>query len=406
MAHRGLVKLEPENFTITTDQTTLGTVGINLTFPGGSLMVDWGDGSPKEIFISDAELTKNYSSTGTYDIKISGDLDQITKFIADNSRIIGITDFKTGLLTNLRLQDNLLTALDLTNVSISGQILAYSNPSLSSITFASSGNGTVTDFEMFSCNLASLDLTSVPISNTFFVYSNASLSSITFSSSGNGTVTNFRAYSCNLSSLDLSNVPIASFFWVRLNSSLSSITFSGSGNGQVTNFQAHSCDLSSLDLSNVPISTTFLAHSNSSLSSIIFSSSGNGTISDFEVFSCNLSSLDLSNVSIAGFFWVYSNSSLSSMTFSGSGNGVLIDFRAFSCSLPNIDFSVFPTSDGVSIRVQNNSFAAIEHDDQIINLDATGWINGILNILTGNTARTPASDTAFNNMIANGWTIS
>jgi hypothetical protein len=389
--------------TLTTDQTTLQQVGINRTY-SGIAEINWGDGSFTRC-TSGAEALHDYGSTGTYSIKLgAASNSSTTSLIADNNRITGVSGLKTGLLTDLRLYSNLITGnLDLTNAPVSGILSLYSNASLSGVTFASSGNSMLTSTNIRNCNLSTLNLQNVPVSGYFECRSNPLLASITFASSGNGTLTQFRGYSCNFTSLDFTNVPISGLFYAYLNSNLTSITFASSGNGTVSNMLIYSCNLSSLDLSNVPISGTFNINGNTNLSSVTHSST-NGTTTVYYIYNCNLTSLDVSNITISGSFIARDNSSLSSITFNAS-NGSLGIFDVDRCNLPNIDFSVFSNSDGITIEYQDNSMTSTEVDNQLINLDSTSWINGDIEIDGTNAARTSASDTAYNNLIANGWTI-
>jgi len=255
-------------FTITTDQSVLTTVGINFTFTG-TITVDWGDGSASENFVSGVEKLHNYLSTGNYAIEITGDTGDITEMVANSNRITSIDNLKTGLLINLQVADNLLTELDLQNAPISGLFYTFSNPLLTNIVFASSGNGVLTDIRMYQCAII---------------------------------------------------------------------------------------------------------------------------IVDFQ------------NLFIDAFVRIYDNYTIESVLFSAT-NGEMKMFSAGNNLLPNIDFSSFATSDGKLVKLIGNGFTATEHDNQLINLDATGWVNNSLIILSGNTARTSASDAAYNNLIAKGWTI-
>jgi len=160
-----------------------------------------------------------------------------------------------------------------------------------------------------------------------------------------------------------------------------------------------------LDLSNAPIAISCNVGVNSNLTQVIFASSGNSLVTFFVGYLTKVSTYDFTNVPIGGVFYAYIISTLTTLTFAPSGNGALTDFRVYNTNIPPIDFLVFASSNGSSIRVSGNSWTATEHDNQLINLDATGWINGTLNIIAGNTARTSASDAAYNNLIAKGWTI-
>ncbi len=256
-------------FVLTTDQSSLQTVGIRLVFASGTITVDWGDGEDPENFTTGVELTHDYSSTDTYVITLTGDLTNITQFWADDCRFTNAT-LITGLLTSLRLQNNDLTFVD---------------------------------------------LTLAPVSQTFWVFNNSSLDTLIFASSGNGIINN-----------------------------------------------------------------TLLS-------------------------GCAFTSLDFSNVGVGGAIQA-PNMGMTSLIFAASGNSALTLFYLNGNSLPDIDFSVFPTSNGVVIRLQSNGFTSTEHDDQLINLDDTEWTGGSLTIVSGNDSRTSASDTAYTDLGTKSWSLS
>jgi len=176
--------------------------------------------------------------------------------------------------------------------------------------------------------------------------------------------------------------------------------------GLLTNFRIRqNLIVGSIDLSKAPVSNDFFTYDNSGHTEIILASSGNGTLDNVRMYNCNYSAIDFSNVNLRWQIFLFGNSSLNSLILPSSGNGAISAFHAYSCALPSIDFSVFPTSDGVSILLYSNGMPSTEVDNQLINLDGTGWINGTLNIAGTNAARTSASDTAYSNLISNGWAI-
>jgi hypothetical protein len=362
LSNRGVLNQVGEFIEITTDQSSLQTVGIQLVFAAGNLKVDWGDGSPMEDFVTGVELTHNYLSTSTYDIKIKGDLENITQFIADNSRITFIKNMISGLLTNFSINNNLYSGV--------------------------------------------LDMSLAPTSGVFRVDQNAGMTGIVHATLGNALITNYQYDGNDIQgNLDLTNQPVGGSFFGNNNSSHTGVDFANSGNTKITGLRLHDCDLDEiLDLTNVPVGTLIYTYNNPNFPGFTFSSTGNSVVTDFRNYGCALTSLDLTNVPVGNIFWNYDNFVLSSLTFSASGNTALLQAYLDDNILPNIDFSVFPSSTP-TIRLFNNSMTALEHDNQLINLDGTGWTGGTLAIIPGNTARTAASDTAYNNLIANGWTI-
>ena len=349
--------------TLATDQTTLKEVGISRTFTGIA-EINWGDGSFTRS-VSAIEDLKNYIGTGTYDIKLgAATTTSTTVLIADDSRITDVSDLKTGLLTNFRLENNLF--------------------------------------------IGTLDMANAPISNDFWCYSNPNLTGIMFSNAGNGQLNSIRIYSCDITGgLDLTNVPVTASLRCYSNPNLTGITFSNAGNGVLIDFQYHTCDITGiLDLSNTPVGGVFFGYSNPNLTGITFSNAGNSQITAFNMRACDITGiLDLSDLTFSSVIRLHSNPSLTDLLFAGSGHGALAVFEAYGCTLPDIGFSVFGVSDAIAIDLYNNAMSATEHNDQLINLAALGWLNGDLEILTGNATRTSASDTAYNTLIANGWTI-
>ena len=223
-----------------------------------------------------------------------------------------------------------------------------------------------------------------------------------------GLNTNTRLFSNLYSgSFDATNSPVKGAFHIYLNSGLTNIIHASTGNEQITSYFAYQTGLTNiLDLSNVPIAQSFNAYLCSSLPGITFASSGNGQTT-FNIFGCAFTTLDLSNVPLTGLFRAYSNTSLASITFANSGHGTISSIELYSCtSLGSVSFStISENQDGINIQRQNCGMSATDHDNQLIDINSTGWINGSLNITTGNTSRTAASDTAYNNLISNGWTI-
>ena len=362
-SNRGLIRtiVEEEKILITMTPTAGFTVGFNLTFTG-SIDIDFKDGGGKEALTSGIEKTHLYASAGTYIAEITGDFTNITKFIADNNRITFISGLKTGLLTDFRINNNLY--------------------------------------------VGALDMSNAPTSGLFWVDNNSGMTSIMHSSTGNAIITNYQYDGNDITGvLDLSNQPIGGVFYGYNNSNNTGITFASSGNSIVTGFRLYNNNLTALDLSNVPTGTLFYVYGNNNLITITHASSGNSVINDYRVQNTGLNStLTLTNQPIGNIFWVHDTSALLNILFSSTGNSALVSCYCDDNLLQNIDFSNFPTSTPI-IRLTGNSLTATEHDNQLINLDNQGWINGTLSITTGNTARTSASDTAYNNLIANGWTI-
>ena len=124
-----------------TDQSTLNTVTIYLTVnTGHSMTFDWGDGNTDAV-VCDGTLktvTHDYASTGTYSIRLAGDIDQVTDFRAYNQAwiqgsILGFASldsletlylYSTSVSGAISIIDGLtgLTALNLASTSVTGSL--------------------------------------------------------------------------------------------------------------------------------------------------------------------------------------------------------------------------------------------------------------------------------------------
>jgi len=440
-----------EKILLTMDMSTPSTATINLTFASGALQIDWKDGAAVQNFATGVNLAHTYTVSGTYIAEITGNFENITAFLAHSSKITTVTGLQTGLLTNLQLHNNLISGvLDLSEVLVSNLAFFYNNPSLTGITFASTGNQS-TDIEANDCYLTGvLNLANVPTAN-IDLNSNPLLTGVAFASSGNVLSSSFVMYSTGfVGVLDLSNKPIASTFNISDNPLLTAITFASTGNYPAQINVASTGLIGTLDLSNNPVSGTFSSHTcpaltgitfaasntiltslylygsnltggfslasvpvsgtvringNSLLTGITFASTGNGTVTTLNAYLCDLTgTLDLSNVPLAGVVSITNNANLTNVTFSSSGNGALTSFDAHDCALTNLDFSVFATSNGVYISLTDNNMSATEVDNQIISLDATGWTGGVINIDGNNAGSTAASAAAITSLMGKGWT--
>jgi len=359
-----------DSIKVTMTPTSGFVAGITLNFVGGTITIDWKDGTI-ENFTSTVEKTHTYVNAGTYVAEIYGDLINITGFTADNCRITNIENLKTGLLTGLNLQSNLISGnLDLSLAPISGTLQLYTN-TISSITFASSGNQTLSYCRLLGLPLINLDFSNVPVSGLLDIYNCTSLETITFKNSGNGKLTSFGFYNTKLVNVDLSHVPISGTISGGNNIYLESIIFSNSGNTIITSLNLGNTKLSALDLSNVPIGGVFGISTNALLTSLSFSSTGNANITSFTANSCNFSSLNLSMLTFSGVLQITSNPNLNSITFSSSGNGTMVNFQFDGCNLDYTNFTTFNmNANSIIFEYQDNGATAADVNHTLFDLDS------------------------------------
>ena len=88
-----------------TNQSTLNTVTIaTLNIVAGySVVVNWGDGTSNTYSGNNSTITKNYTSTGTYNISVSGDTDKIGTLTHNG----GVTSYEN--LSKFMIPDNITT---------------------------------------------------------------------------------------------------------------------------------------------------------------------------------------------------------------------------------------------------------------------------------------------------------
>lgn len=351
-----------EAIVIDVDMSILVQQGYTLQFASGTLNAAWGDGTADGTFITNSELIHNYLGTGFYKISIYGTgILNITKFIANNNRILFISGMKSGLLTQFTINDNLYVGvIDLSNSPTSVLFRVDNNPGLTEIIHATSGNELIIQYEYDNCNISTLNLINQKVGGALFGHNNPNHTTIFFALSGNTKFTQVRLHDCDLTGV--------------------------------------------INFTNNPIGGTFYTYNNPNLTGFIFSLTGNTVITDFRIQNSGLAgTLELTNVPVGNIFWPHDNN-LTNILFSVLENTALLQGYCDDNALQNLDFLNFPNSTP-TIRMFGNGMNAPEHDNQLINLDNTGWNNGTLQIIPGNTPRTAASDAAYNNLLVKGWTI-
>src|SRR5690606_9711182 len=89
---------------------------------------------------------------------------------------------------------------------------------------------------------------------------------------------------------------------------------------------------------------------------------------------------------LGGTFNCSNNSSLTTITLPAS-NVVITFFIANDCNLTYFDFTVLTANNSnINIDLSDNSMTAAEVNHILVDLDSTGWINGVLNIAGTNAA--------------------
>jgi hypothetical protein len=158
--------------------------------------------------------------------------------------------------------------------------------------------------------------------------------------------------------------------------------------------------------------------SNSQITNILFPNTletGVNNVTSLGVNNCNLTgTLDLSMFTkFTGGFSCSSNPNLTNVIFPTLiVTEPITNLNMGSCNLGVINFTPLNNTvrSGIVISLQSNMMTAAEVNENLVNLDATGWVNCTLNI-AGNNAAPDTTSGGFNgtaaiaNLILKGWTV-
>ncbi len=412
---------------------TYSPLPVTYLFENGSSIV----GTPPLNSIS---TTGNGLNGTVQEVQISSDdLSSITDLILIEADIINNVDLtKLTGLTNLTIRD----------MNISGVLFADNIP-LENLSLKEN-TGTMTSLDISNTSPNNLDLE--VIGDQAGTYTK--LNSLLMPNDGS-TIINLEINDNNLGAFDFSGHVMngtlvaqrAGFTSINLadglytgvtlqnNTLLTTLDFSGNKTIEASTFRVDFCALTSLiqpdntsfvsnrfwfndnDITTLDVSNftdglgVNIAGQRNDLSSITLPSTTVYTVNTFTLSnqSSSLTTLDLSMLDLGGSVSVQANSSLNTLTLGTQPNG-LTSLEATFCDLTPIDFSNVGNSDGITIQLQSNTMTSAEVNEQLVILDNTGWIDGILNITFGNSAIDSASGgfngtAAASNLTGKGWFI-
>ena len=330
-----------------------------------------------------------------------------------NPALTGITfPAVTVTVTKVYIRGStIITAIDLTDLgsNLGGDLRFDGCSSLSSITIPSTSN-LVNFFIANNCALSGTfslaNLTN--LSNYIDLAANSGLTGITFPSVTN-IISSILLNNCGLTSLDISNLQNSGgTLFANTNPALTSLTLPSASSQNMTSFRVQSCNLSSLDLSGYnAVSGVVFAFGNSNLSSISFPSS-TAAISFMWLYSCAFTSLDFSSLNLGGNINISSNTGLTIVTIPSTTNPCSV-FIASNCALGVVDIDNMGSSDNISINLSNNGMTAAEVNENLVKIDNTGWINGVMSIQINTAPDTTSGGfngvAAADSLIVKGWTV-
>ena len=363
-------------FIMTIDTTQAGSASDTFVLPFSSTgsyncVVDWGDSSTSTITTyNDAALTHVYSTSGTYQISISG--------------YFGGLYFNNGgdklkLSTVDQWGNNIFTSMTQAFYGCSNMVGAYTDyPNLGTIT---SLKDTFRAATLFNGDVGSWDVSNVTVFNTMFYQAtnfNSNIDSWTLKNTGSITMNNMFQFCTNF------NQPLNSWNVSRVVSFYE--TFA--------NCPAFNQNLNSWDVSNVTtMYRMFLSCTNFGLSGI------GGDISSWTPTSCTIMERMLQSASNF-------NSDISGWNVSSVTNMrvMLYATTAFDQNIGSWNISnVTGFNDFMGLQTPSTFSAS--------NLDAiyNGWdsraVQTPITITFGNAKHTAASSTARASLVSKGWTI-
>lgn len=172
-----------------TDQSTLTTVTINgLTISSGTVNINWGDGTNNNYTGANTNIVKNYSTTGQFNISMSGDLNNITVFQHYNQ------SKSYGSISNWIFYPSI--SYTVYNDALTGDISQYD--------LSRAGSG----YLLYNNTELTGDLTNNSIKNTctnFRLYGTKIYGKAPNLLSGSSTLTTYQLQSCYLSGTNITN---------------------------------------------------------------------------------------------------------------------------------------------------------------------------------------------------------
>lgn len=372
-------------------------------------------GLTKLIVAAAPTATLDYVNISLCNITGVLDLSSYTKLNATNASfnldrnynmtgVLFANSFSSGKLGTLNVSNcNITGALNLSMfsaLSTNGIITAYSNPLLTSVTFAPSITGTLASVQVYYCNITGavdLSMFSALSSNCSINFSsNPLLTSVTFTSGTvTGSIYQMSFNNCNLSTIDLSKFTsyINTYSQIALyyNVNLTTITFASSITGVVNYISAHHCNLTgNLDLSkitNIYTDAQILLNHNPLLTSVTLSPTTiTGTLKQLNLSYCNLTgSLDLSKVggySTSFSLYLNNNPNMTGVTFAAAPTaGTMSQMYLHECNLTGtVDLSMFTAMVGSS-----GAYYYLYTNPNLTGVILPSTITGTLNTFNANT---------------------
>jgi hypothetical protein len=311
---------------------------------------------------------------------------------------------------------NINTDVNLWDMELENTIRIINVPNITSFTFNNTIERDTQYLYLNNTGISSIDLSKLKIRNTLSITDNPNLNNIvwpttraTYSVTGVTISNNAILDSIDLSNINTSNV--TSTFNINNNTALTSINFGGTIvklSSSSIKYITNNPILQTLDLSNVEIYQGISFEDCTSLNSVTFNSSYD-RMSSIIFNNTAMSSIDLSSIPFSYALSVYANDCPNLTSFVGSSQSSAFNqVELERCALESLDISGMHANTTSSyIYVTANNMLATEVDQLLIDLDnnSNSSYPGVLHITTGNDPRTTASDSAYNSLVAKGWTI-
>ncbi len=298
------------------------------------------------------------------------------------------------------------------NVAIFSKVVNWmidNNPSMTQVTHSAS-TSLINNYSITNNNITgTLNTTGLVLGVAFLANDNVNLTGITITASSS-VFTFFRVNNCDLTgTLVLSMLTgLGGQIRMGVNPNLTGVTIPTSSE-DTSQFFINACDLTgNFNFSGMTGDhDDFRVFNNPNLTSIT-NPSTSFVMEKYWAYDCDLTGThDMTDISnFVESFDVHGNSSLTDITNPGTST-IITDYIANGCDLGYIDFTVFSgTCDNINIQLDNNDMVTGEVDDILADLNASGWIDGTVNLAGSNDSPTDGTSNADKLALeADGWTV-
>ncbi len=352
---------------------TGGAAATSFQITVGNGAIDWGDGTIARFVGGVVNLSRSYSITGTYTVRIYAPITSCTSLVVNSKQLTSLNISAATSLSYLRAQSNsIANAQNWANLSVLADVDISNNTGIGpagGITMPTTNAANWVNLYVSSTGITSLNLSGLTNFGGAFNCNSNVISTLTLGSSTRA-FSLFYLSSCTVSNIDLSGYTgLAGDIQIQSMSSVTALTFPASPTGTITRLTISA--LTGLTAINVAGYT-------------------NKITTRIEIINCTA----LTSIALPSMSGTFTNLRFDGNSVLGGSN--VVDFSKFTGAT---------SLNSSSIQIQNCAFTAAGMDTMLAALDTGGWTNGILTAAGTNAAPTAAGVVSRTNLIGKGWTV-